>query len=172
MRQDCGSASRLHGSTCIFLLSGFSPGSASEQTASSCASLSTQQNIRSRTSGRADRRLRALPARAESLRWQRGSWFRPGRRGEDGVGPCAPPDDVRLAGDAFSPVAEGRPPVAVPCHLEDARVRGHVSKVGITHPPRRGRQGERTWHRQTHAPFPARQRSRCPPPARRPATPG
>ena len=50
----------------------------------------------------------------------------PGRWGEDGVGSYAPPDDVRLAGDAFSPVAEGRPPVAVPCHLEYARVRGHA----------------------------------------------
>jgi tetratricopeptide (TPR) repeat protein len=80
--------------------------------------------------GRADQAATCAARKCGKSRLAAGAWrgrgSGPGRRGEDGVGPYAPPDDVRLAGDAFSPVAEGRPPVAVPCHLEHARVGGHA----------------------------------------------
>src|SRR6202453_4157864 len=46
--------------------------------------------------------------------------------GEDCAGSDAPPDDVRLSGDSFVAVAEGRASVAVPAHLEYARVGGHA----------------------------------------------
>jgi len=60
------------------------------------------------------------PAREEPLRV---SWTR--RWGEDGVGSDPPPDDMRLAGCALFAVAEGRPAIVIPSHLEHARMSSH-----------------------------------------------
>src|ERR1039457_5782650 len=77
----------------------------------------------STTGFRTDLGLDTLPSAVQATSYR----LRPGRRGEDGVGSDAAPDDVGLPSDPFLAVGEGRASVVVPCHLEYAPSRTRLN---------------------------------------------
>src|ERR1700722_10857672 len=84
----------------------------------------TKPRALEQSAGPADRAVAATPGNRPANEGKVSSWT--GWRSEDSVGADASPNNVRLAGHALVAIAEGGSTVAIPCHIEDARVSGHA----------------------------------------------